>query len=166
MNWGHQTKKSLSFFIVFGFVLTGTYNAVVFNSESDIDSNEIRFVKRIDEGYGVVTPGRMVAASTKSSKRARKEHKADRMEQVVSKLDSAPTRIQEEVKEEVPAEAAVQEELDLALVEVVNSKKWAKGLSNTQFSGNLVTNNGVIENLSVALPNGEGISVSFSEMTG
>jgi hypothetical protein len=49
---------------------------------------------------------------------------------------------------------------------VVIPKKYAQGLGTDKFSGSLQTNNGVIESLSVSLPNGEGVSVSFSEMSG
>lgn len=168
MNWGHHTRKSLGFIAFLGFVLTGTYNAVVINSDSSISSNDIRFVKRLDEVYGVVTPGRMVAASTTIKKLKKEDFKADPIVQVVRKLDSAPAIAKADAPKEEPAvvAAAVQEELELNLMEVINPKKWPQGLQSNQFTGNLSTNGGVIESLSVSLPNGEGISVEFSEMSG
>lgn len=168
MNWGHHTRKSLGFIAFLGFVLTGTYNAVVINSDSSISSKDIRFVKRLDEVYGVVTPGRMVAASTTIKKLKNEDLKADPIVQIVRKLDSAPTIAKADAPKDEPAAvaAAVQEELELSLMEVINPKKWPQGLAAGSFSGNLSTNGGVIESLSVSLPNGEGISVEFSEMSG
>src|SRR5690606_5377797 len=77
-----------------------------------------------------------------------------------------PASVKEEAPVEVIAEAAVKEDLNLSLTGVINPKKWQQGLNNTQFSGSLTTNQGVIETLEASLPNGEGVSVSFSEMTG
>jgi hypothetical protein len=62
--------------------------------------------------------------------------------------------------------AAVTEELNLNLVEVINPKKYQNGITGSQFSGSLTTSNGTIDSLSVSLPNSEGLTVSFSEMNG
>ena len=43
------------------FVVTGTYNAIVINSESHLSGADMRFVKRLDELNGIVEPGRLVA---------------------------------------------------------------------------------------------------------
>lgn len=155
-------KKFLSVVAVALFVVTGTYNAVVINSESLISGNEVKFVKRLDEIYGVTVPGREVAASVAWKKIgsapvvAQVQVPVVQNESFSSPSESAPA----------PETAAVQEELTLSLVEVINPKKWQNGIPAGQFNGSLSTNNGVIENLSVSLPNGEGVSVSFSEMTG
>lgn len=157
--------KFISFVAVTLFLVTGTYNAVVINSESHISGDEIKFVKRLDEIYGVTVPGREVAASM-----------------TWKKIGSAPVVAQSQVRVTQPTltessssnsesapvaeTAAVQEELTLSLVEVINPKKWQNGVPAGQFNGSLSTNNGVIENMTVSLPNGEGVSVSFSEMTG
>ncbi len=147
------------------FMGVGTYNAIVINSESQIGS-DIRFVKRLDELYGVTKPGRLVAAS-KDWKKLPVPQKVEvakvqrEVIQEVRTVQAAP-----EVSAPQEAVAAVQEELSLSLTEVVNPKKWEQGLQNTQFSGSLTTNNGTIESLEVSLPNGEGVSVSFSEMNG
>lgn len=163
----NSTNKLLGF-VVFGlFVLTGTYNAVVINSESHINGSEIKFVKRLDELYGVTVPGREVAASVTWKKLAPAPVLAKKPAQIIQPIStraSAPAIA--EPASTVEAPAVVQEELTLSLVEVINTKKWQNGLPSNQFNGSLSTNQGVIENLSVSLPNGEGVAVSFSEMTG
>lgn len=167
MKWSSHPKQILAGLTMGFLVITGTYNAVVINSESSINGGDIKFAKRLDEVYGVVVSKREVAASIswqklsiKQAAIAKQKFKAD-VQKEVQQMASANS-----ASDEVVTQAAVQEELSLGLTEVINPKKWQQGLKNDQFSGNLITNNGVIEALSVALPNGEGLSVSFSEMTG
>lgn len=165
-----KTKHNKSFgALVAGFlIVTGTYNAVVINSESRIDGSDIRFVKRLDELHGVTKPGRLVAASIQWQKLAPAQvamiPKKDII-QTVSYKEAAPSNDVASATE-APTEAAVKEDLNLSLTEVVNPKKWQQGLTTAQFNGSLSTREGTIESLSVALPNGEGVSVSFSEMSG
>jgi len=161
MNWKNK-NKAFAFVAAGLFVLTGTYNAVVINSESHLSSSDVKFVKRLDEMYGVTIKGREVAAVTTWKKLAPSPITSPKMAPLVEKVvqAEAPAPV------EVTPQAAVQEELTLSLVEVINPKKWQQGLTNTQFNGSLSTNNGVIEDLNVSLPNGEGVAVSFSEMTG
>ena len=167
MSW-IKKYQSLGLIAASFFVVVGTYNAVVINSESSLYGSDVKFVKRLDEMYGVTVPGRDAASLSSwqkipSASRQVVAMKPQFVTQTVSKVQSAPSA-------EAPADAnptaAVQDELSLDLVEVINPKKWQNGLPNTQFTGNLATNQGVIESLNVSLPNGEGISVSFSEMTG
>jgi hypothetical protein len=164
-----QKTKLISFVAAGLFVLTGTYNSVVINSESSIKGSEVKFVKRLDEIYGVTVAGREVAASVSWQKLKASEKVITKVPpkiyDSVKTTASAASIVSSEPEQVVPA-AAVQEELSLSLVEVINPKKWQQGLPNTQFSGSLTTNNGVIEDLSVSLPNGESVSVSFSEMAG
>lgn len=147
-------------------MFTGTYNAIVISSESSISGTDVRFVKRLDEVYGVVESKRVVAASLQwqklTVKQAAQVRKQELANAIVPKFEGGDNS---QPAAEV-TQAAVQDDLNLSLTEVVNPKKWQQGLSNSQFSGSLSTNNGVIETLTVALPNGEGLSVSFSEMTG
>lgn len=147
------------------FVLVGCYNALVINSESHLTGSDAKFVKRLDEVYGVTVEGRKIAAENTWQKLAPSKiapSKASAAVVAAAKTESAPVPTAAEVIES----AVVQESLSLTLVEVINPKKWAQGLMNSQFSGNLASNEGVIESLSVSLPNGEGLTVSFSEMTG
>lgn len=151
-------NKTIALAIAGLIVLTGTYNAVVINSQSEMSTTEVKFVKRLDEVYGLTVAGREVAASVKWQKLAQN--------QIIAKSPTVnKPSVTASAVESIPA-ASVQEELTLSLVEVINQKKWQQGLPAAQFNGSLTTNNGVIENLAVSLPNGEGVSVSFSEMTG
>lgn len=166
MNWKNNKKKITGIAAAVLFTLTGTYNAVVINADSSMNGSNFKFVKRLDEIYGVVTPGRQVAASVQWQKLEKKQMaKTLAVVQTVNMIDSSSKTESAPAAEAVTA-AAVQEELQLNLVEVVNPRKWANALTATQFNGSLSTNNGVIESLSVSLPNGEGVSVSFSEMNG
>ena len=162
MNHNKNKNKLLAFAFGGLFVLVGTYNAVVINSESHLSNADVKFVKRLDEIYGVTVPGRQVAATTTWKKIEKQESMNVAAPNIASSTSSEiiPTAA------DAISEAVVKEELNLSLVEVINSKKWQNGLPSSQFSGGLSTNNGVIESLSVSLPNGEGVSVSFSEMTG
>jgi hypothetical protein len=162
MNHNKNKNKLLAFAFGGLFVLVGTYNAVVINSESHLSNADVKFVKRLDEIYGVTVPGRQVAASTSW----KKIEKQESMNIVPSKIASSSASEVIPTAADAISDAVVKEELNLSLVEVINAKKWQNGLPSSQFSGGLSTNNGVIESLSVSLPNGEGVSVSFSEMTG
>lgn len=165
MQLGFNTRF-LSFTAVLLFVAAGTYNTVVINSESSI-SGDMKFVKRLDEIYGVTVQGREVAATVTWQKLApAKKLAKNKQQEIIQTVKVASAAPEAPVESASPSEAAVQEDLTLSLTEVINQRKWASGLSNTQYSGSLVANNGVIEELSVALPDGEGLSVSFSEMTG
>lgn len=150
------------------FVVTGTYNAIVISSESHLNGADMRFVKRLDELNGIIEPGRLVATGVHWQKLEPAKSVSQNafhapVVQTVSTVassggDSAPTQ-------EAPG-AAVTEELNLNLVEVINPKKWQNGLQADQYSGSLSTANGAIDSLNVSLPNGEGVTVSFSEMNG
>lgn len=163
MKFGYNSKQFLAG-LTFGFlVVTGTYNAIVINSESLINGSQYRLAKRLDEVYGVMPSNRDVANTMAWQKLSIKQA-------AIYKAQLSDKDLQPVVADSKPvqgvAQAAVQEDLNLNLTAVINPKKWAQGLNNTQFNGSLSTNQGVIESLSVSLPKGEGISVSFSEMTG
>ncbi len=165
-----MNKKTVSALSVGLFLVIGTYNAVVINSESSISSTDIKFVKRLDELYGVTQYARGAASAIQWQKLENDQ---------IQTQAAAPKRVlpvyartksdggkQEQQSGAPEIAAAVQDALELDLTEVTNPKKWKDGINNTQFSGKLATNNGVIESLNVSLPNGEGVSVSFSEMSG
>jgi hypothetical protein len=162
MSKKKNKNKFLSVLAIGLFVATGTYNAIVINSESYL--TDVTFVKRLDELYGITKPGREVAASIQWQKLTPTHIAAAAPK---AQLQQAPSPVSAEaVQEAITTTAAVQEELNLHLTEVINPKKYTKGITSTQFSGALQTNNGVIDSLNVSLPNGEGLSVSFSEMAG
>ncbi len=168
MNWLFK-KRTLSFLAMLFFVVTGTYNAIVISSESHINGADIRFVKRLDEMRGIIEPGRLVATGVNwqkleptqtVSQNALQVPVVQEVKTVASSVSSEDTPVAENTN------AAVAEDLNLSLVEVINPKKYQNGLNGTQFSGSLTTANGTIDSLNVSLPNGEGVSVSFSEMNG
>lgn len=165
MNGSHNKNKLMAFVFFGFFIMVGTYNAVVINSESQISGVDMRFVKRLDEMYGVTVPGRIVAASVtwQKIKPAQKLAENRPIEQSVSSYSSAPSNDSSPAAE--TPQAAVQEELNLNLAEVINTKKWPSGLKSGQFSGSLSTNNGIIESLELSLA-GEQVSVNLAEMSG
>jgi hypothetical protein len=167
MKSGKNSKKVLTTLAMGFFAMIGTYNAVVINSDSIIDGTQVQFAKRIDELYGVVVSKREVAASLNWQKVSVKQAAVYRQfkNELASAQVSQASGDQADASQ-VVSEAAVQDSLNLNLTQVMNPKKWQQGLKEDQFSGSLNTNNGVIESLSVSLPGGEGVSVSFSEMTG
>jgi hypothetical protein len=149
----------------FAFVVIGTYNSVVVNSDAFMDSQSVRFVKRLDEINGVTTSGRQLAhagewvklRSPHVKKLAASELKKDE----VTLIESGSA------KEDDPlVHAAIKEELNLELTEVFNAKKYAQNPKAGEFSGTLNANNGIIESISVNLPNNESVSVTFTEMIG
>lgn len=140
-------------------VMAGTYNAVIINMDSMIDHEHAHY-KRIDEVYGVVTPGRSIAA-TSTWKKLEQPGKAQ--------IKQSPMIVEKtEIKqvEQTEQKATIEQELDLALTQVINPQKWATALTAGQFSGNLKTNNGTIESLSISLNGEEDLHVSFVEITG
>ncbi len=149
------------------FVCVGTYNAVVINTQSEISGQDMRFVKRLDEVYGVITPGRMLAASTTWKKLSPVEYKKDPIVQVVQRIDSSISKVESETETESESgvEAAIKEELNLTLTEVMNPRKWQGPLPSSDFAGNLSTRDGIIESLNISVGE-ESISISFSEMKG
>lgn len=166
MNWFYK-KRTMSFLAMLLFVVTGTYNAIVITSESHLNGADIRFVKRLDEMKGIIEPGRLVATGVQWQKLAPTPVAMKNLRQipVVQEVRTVVSSSQTVAEPSAPA-AAVTEELNLNLVEVINPKKWQNGLPLDQFSGSLSTSNGTIDSLNVALPNGEGVTVSFSEMNG
>jgi len=167
MKIGNNSRQILAGLTLGFLVVTGTYNAIVINSESLINGADVRFAKRLDEVYGVVVSKREVAASMQWQKLSITQASIVKAQIAKSdKLLQPKSTAREDEPVEVIADAAVKEDLNLSLTAVINPKKWQQGLNNTQFSGSLSTNQGVIESLNASLPNGEGVSVSFSEMTG
>lgn len=155
MNWKINKKKT-AFSVAFLFTLVGTFNAVIINSDSSL-SNKGNFVKRLDERYGVVTPGRSVAATSEWQKLEKKP-----LPSTLAKTAS-PAIQPTELVAEVPT-SAVPEDLRLNLVEVIRNGN--RGEFQGQFSGSLFTRAGVIESLDVSLPEGVTISVAYSELMG
>lgn len=144
--------KNIAIFAFSILAVIGTYNAVMINSESHLgDSQQF---KRLDEVFGVVKTGRNLAVANDWKK----------IERVAPSVKAQVAQAQSAASESF--EAAIQEDLNLKLVEVINPKKWANGIKADQFSGAIATNYGVIESLTASLPEGMNVEISFSEMNG
>jgi len=164
-----KSKQSLVWGLLGLFIFSGTYNAIVINSQSGIQGQHISFSKRLDELYGEMDSKREIAAAIQWQKLSTKQaaiHKKVIVKKKIAKVKKqTESNNSESTSSAVAPNAAVREELSLNLVAVSNPKIWQQGINNSDFSGSLETNSGVIESLDVNLPNG-GVSVSFSEMTG
>jgi hypothetical protein len=133
----------------------GCYNAMVFNAVSDITGDHY-LAEHLPEAPVKVSK-RAIAVETTWSKLESPKPRA--VVQEVRKVSSAPQKA-------LPAEAAIKEDLNLQLVEVVNSRKWKEGVRREDFFGNLVASGGVMEAFDVALPGGDNINIAFSEIAG
>jgi hypothetical protein len=168
-------KQSALGVLGFAFIAIGTYNSVVVNSDSFMDSQDVRFVKRLDELNGLTTSGRRLADNGEWIKLRNVPAQPVVQDQVTLAVaaprfenktaqQSAPVQ-QKEVPEAI-AEAAIKESLSLELAEVFNAKKYAQAPKAGEFSGTLSTHEGVIESMTVGLPNGESVSISTAQMAG
>lgn len=153
----HNKNKFIAILGLGVLAMIGTYNAVMINSESSLGSSGT--FKRLDEVYGVVKEGRSIAVVSNWQKLATpKTKKAEKIEdQKTAQVEASHT--QTDI-------AAIQENLNLNLVEVANPKKWEKGVTPDQFSGNISTSNGIIDSLYASLPGDLSLDISFAEMNG
>ncbi|HXH32013.1 MAG TPA: hypothetical protein VNJ01_14485 [Bacteriovoracaceae bacterium] len=160
MSKTFKKLKTYLLVVICFFVMVGTYNAVVINSNSSLLGSDFKMLKRLDESSGKIIEGRKIAGISKWTKLT-SDH--------TYKAQAEATQLKIEVPElasTTPNTSVVQEELNLELVEVVNVRKWAMGLPSSEYSGHLSTEKGKIGTLTVALPSGEGISLSSAEISG
>ena len=141
----------------FLFTVIGTYNSLVIDSQSILDQSKHSLVKRLDQ-EGLNRPARMMASTVKWQK-IRPISPQKQIAKIHAKSDDSSI-------ESMPADSVVSENLNLILVEVINPQRFKDGLSNNDFSGMLTTSGGQIETLEVSLPEGLGVSVSYSEING
>jgi hypothetical protein len=168
-----RATKSVTIVASMMLFALGTYNAMFMSSLDFMSDSEIKFAKRLDE-----MNGRIVAAKApytnwtslvnvnKPKKRpvivapkiVKKKVSKKKVKKVVAKKSnkSAP----------VVAQPAINESLDLQLVELYNVKKYKKPLTSGDFTGELYSSNGIIETLSVQLPNEMAGNVFNYEMDG
>ncbi len=135
------------------FLLLGMVNAFIISHNSELDG-KITFVKGLDEMYGEVQPGRILATNS-----SWKKIETSDLKNTVAQAD-----FDNNPQGEPPS--AIDEELKLDLVEVINPKLWSRGLPSSEFTGDLETSQGRIQSLSITLPGREEISISFAEMNG
>lgn len=148
------------------FFFIGSYNAFVINSQSDLLSDQITFGKRLDESLGITTPGRSMAGAKIWKKLTPVQvarHQAQVIIQEIKSQAAAPELVAAPPVEEKLA--AIKEDINLQLVEVLNPQKWQTGLTKDKFSGNLTASHGAIENFTFSIPD-QDVSISFAEMTG
>lgn len=163
-------KRSILSFMGFGFIILGVYNSVVINSDSFMDVQNVKFVKRLDEINGITTKGRQLAHAGDWVKlKAAPKNKINLPKQDSVKVSASSSRkeiIESSNKEVTEPQAAIQEDLSLELVEVFNAKKYQQAPKAGEFTGTLATTDGVIDSISVSLPNNEAISISFAQLVG
>lgn len=155
MKKTQTTKRKALTILAMAFVVTGTYNSVMVNSDEFMDGNNVQFIKRLDEVNGVVQVGRRLANQTEWVKLVSKSPKQVIAQAAAGSEASASAHV---------SEAAITKELNLELTEVFNAKKFPQGTKD--FKGSLAARDGVLESIQVSLPEGESFQVAFSEMTG
>lgn len=152
------------------FVVIGTYNSVVINSDEFMDHRQVRYVKRLDEVYGIVKPGREMANYGRWTKLASAPKKFISAIAVPTTKSISPSIANAEtvVDEVVANNAAIKEELNLELKEVFNARKYPNPpkVDGVEVKGSLTAFDGEIRSISVTLPGGESFSVSDEAMTG
>ena len=162
-----KTNKRLTLSLLStAFVVIGTYNSIVVNSDEFMDHQQVRFVKRLDEVYGVVKPGREMANYGRWTKLASNPKRRVYMDAVSVAATPAVAKEDTVVEEVIENKAAIKEELALELNEVFNAKKYPQPPKAGEFSGSLTARDGEIESISVSLPGGDSFSVVSSAMTG
>jgi hypothetical protein len=154
-----KSKRQVSALMGFGFVVLGAYNSVMVNSDAFMSHEGLPFVKRLDEIHGDVRVGRQMANAVPGGRwinlaSAPTANGAVQAEEVVTVAVDAPS--------ENPA--AITTELSLELTEVFNAKKYPQGTK--EFAGSLAARDGVLESISVELPQGEAFTVSSAQLTG
>ena len=159
INMKKNQNKYIAIFALSLMAVIGTYNALMINSESFLSGSDTKKFKRLDEVYGIVKTGRSLAVDSQWIKipTISKETKAA-PKTIIASTNSSTTN--------TVTEAAINESLNLKLIEVMNPKKWQNGIKESEFNGSIATNNGVIESLNASLPEEMKIEISFSEMTG
>lgn len=152
-----MSKKNWTIFgVCFLFTAIGTYNSVVIEATSTLDSSQYTLVKRLDHD-GLNRPARMVASQTTW----RKLRPIAPQKQVAQLPEE-----KKEVTTTQVAESNIAEDLNLSLVEVINPEKFKEGLPSSDFTGVLTTNGSQIETLEISLPHGLAVSIAYSEING
>jgi hypothetical protein len=164
-------KRPIVSLMSLGFIVLGIYNSVVINSDAFMDSQNVKFVKRLDEINGITTKGRQLANAGEWVKLKALPQNTVKSPMLQDKLQLISSSSRKEViasnnLDTTEAQAAIQEDLSLELVEVFNAKKYQQAPKASDFSGQLTATDGVIDSISVSLPNSESISISFAQMVG
>lgn len=153
------TKKVASWtFIVGGliFFVWGSMNSPVLNKAAfNQNKFDIKFAKRLDEMNGEIVMGRMAASLGNTSKWSKISTAT--IKQTVKKIEAAPAK---EVVETPVAEPAITDNLSLTLSGGLYDKKPLDDKSS--FYGSARIANGVIEEITVGLPDGAELEIHTS----
>ncbi len=159
---------STTLFGIMTFTFVGFNNSIVVNKTSFLDNRfSIKFAKRLDEMNGEVTFGRMAASLPKfdpskslSAVQLKKEEK-----QVVKGrglgLSKTPEKKEEPKKIIDIPEPAIVDARGLVLTGGLYDKKPLE--KKHVFSGSASVVDGVLEDVSVSLPDGKGFSLNTSD---
>ncbi len=156
-----KSKRQVSALLGVSFVVLGAYNSVMVNSDAFMDSDGLPFIKRLDEINGEVRVGRQMANAAPGGRWINLASAPQKEEAAPVVVSAAPVAVSEAVSENP---AAIVAELNLELTEVFNAKKYPQGTK--EFAGNLAARDGVLEAISVELPQGESFTVSSAQLTG
>lgn len=155
-----KSKRQVSALLGVGFVVLGAYNSVMVNSDAFMSDEGLPFVKRLDEIHGDVRVGRQMANAALGATAPGGRW--------INLASAVQVQAEEAVTAEAdaPAEnpAAITIELNLELTEVFNAKKYPQGTK--EFAGSLAARDGVLESISVELPQGEAFTVSSAQLIG
>jgi hypothetical protein len=145
----------------------GIYNSVVINSTDFLNNQHPRFVKRLDEMKGEFKAGRIVANHGSWVNLGKVELTKYRPEiKMVKKSNLSKSSLNNNESVENTSASAIKEDLDLIVTQVFSAKKYPNALNANQVSGQLRIVDGVLETLSVQLPQNESVQISGVEIIG
>ncbi|MBT4792414.1 MAG: hypothetical protein HON90_12655 [Halobacteriovoraceae bacterium] len=148
-----------------GFVVSGSMNSIVINKKAFLKNDlNIKFAKRLDDMKGEIVIGRM-AASIPSWRTPTKSLTIKKEAPVKKAINKRAIKIANKIRAKqaitqtnnLPA-AAIKSTQPLSLTGGFYNKKPLD--QTASFSGNAKVTDGVIETLSVTLPDGESFSVN------
>tara|TARA_Y100000768_G_scaffold389043_2_gene391429 strand:- start:19685 stop:20578 length:894 start_codon:yes stop_codon:yes gene_type:complete len=155
-------RATLTSCLVFTFLVVaiGGYNTLQVESvQFNRNLFDIKLAKRLDEIKGEITIGRIAASVPKLKKTS-----TDLIKKQVQKI--IPTKVDEPVESEVQEvvempEPVTTEDLELSLTGGLFNKKPLD--KNSAFSGSAKIIDGIVEEVSVSLPDGEGFIINTNE---
>lgn len=161
MNAYGKTLRNLVISTTCLFVGVASYNSYKFNHVGSLKNDfNIKLTKRLDETYGKVKFGRMAASLRKSWKVEKEDKKLIENVNKVVREKFKPLLKKETASKSAPV-PAIANDLDLELTGGIYNKKPLK--EGTDFSGSAKVVDGVIEEISVALPGGKNFTINTSE---
>jgi len=144
-------------------LISTIYNSVQMGNENFINTQDTKFVKRLDELNGTFEPGHIQhdEISLAQATPVKVEKKKPTLKKTVA---AAPAP--QAPRDEKFFQPAIKEEKDLVLVEFFNARKYNQVLKNNSVDGSLYVDNGTIQSFEVELPEGESISIVNADLKG